>query len=212
MMQNETTNSLPVKTARAVSLIFNPLFLPIYGLLIVLFAPTLFWYLPFKVKEILFFIYLINNLLIPVSLIPFFRYRHIISSIVIENRRERVIPLITVSFLYSVTSFIMFRLQIPVFLKAYSYALTILAVTLLVINLKWKISLHSAGAGALTALVLVLSLKMSSGLPFLMIFSILISGIILSSRLRLNTHGPSEVYTGFITGFAVLAACILLFQ
>lgn len=211
-MQNETTKSLPMKTARAVSFIFNPLFMPIYGLLIIFFAPTLFWYLPFKVKEILFFIFIINNLLIPVSLIPFFRYRHIISSIVIENRRERLIPLITVSFLYLVTSFIMFRLQIPVFLKAYSYAITLITIALLVINLKWKISLHSAGAGALTALVLVLSMKLSSGLPLLIILSVLISGIILSSRLRLNTNSPSEVYSGFVTGFVILAACILLFQ
>jgi len=211
-MQKETIEKLPGKLAKTVSILFHPLFMPLYGLLIIFFAPTLFWYLPFRVKEILFFIFLINNVLIPVSLIPFFRYRHIISSMMIENRQERVVPLLTVSFLYLVTSFIMFRLQIPVFLKAYSYSLTILAIALLLISLKWKISLHSAGAGAIASLVLVLSLKMSSGLPFLIMLSVLISGIILSSRLKLNTHSPSEVYTGFITGFAILAAGLLLYQ
>lgn len=211
-MKKVTIESLPGRLAKTVSVLFHPLFIPLYGLVIIFFAPTLFWYLPFKVKEILFFIFLINNVLIPVSLIPFFRYRHIISSVGIENRQERVVPLLTVSCLYLITSFIMYRLQIPVFLKAYSYSLSLLAIALLLISLKWKISLHSAGAGALTSLVMVLSLKMSSGLPFLIMLSVLISGIILSSRLKLNTHSPAEVYTGFITGFAIPAAGLLLFQ
>jgi hypothetical protein len=212
MMQNETVNNPGVKTAKIVSYLFHPLFIPVYGLLIVFFAPTLFWYMPFRVKEILFFIFVINNILIPVSLIPLFRYRHIISSVAIEERKERTIPLITVSLLYIVTSVIMYSLQIPVFLKAYSYSLSALSLVLLLINLRWKISLYSAAAGAFTALVMILSIKMSFGLPGLIILSFIFSGVIISSRLLLNAHRPAEVYPGFITGFFVIAGGLLLLQ
>ena len=211
-MERENTRNLPVTTAKAVSLLFHPLVIPLYGLLVIFFSPTLFQYLPVKVKEILFFIFLINNILIPVSLVPFFRYWHYFTPAKTEEKREKLIPLITVSFLYLITSIIMFRLHIPVFLKVYSYSLTILSVVLFVLSLRMKISLHSAGGGALTALVMALSLKMSSGLPFLTVTSILLSGIILSSRLKLNIHKPSEVYTGFLIGFVILATGLLFFQ
>lgn len=211
-MQNETVNNIQEKSAKIISYLFHPLFIPVYGLLVIFFSPTLFWYMPFRVKELLFFIFVINNILIPVSLIPLFRYRHIISSVSIDDRRERIIPLITVSLLYVVTSVIMFSLQIPLFLKAYSYSLSALSIVLLIMNLKWKISLYSAASGSFTALVMILSIKMSYGLPGLMIMSFLLSGIILSSRLRLNAHRPSEVYPGFVSGFLVMTGGMLLFQ
>jgi hypothetical protein len=211
-MDQEKKYNIQVKTAKVISVIFHPLFIPLYGLMIIFFSPTLFQYLPFRVKEILFFIFAVNNLLIPVSLIPFFRYRHLMASSGSGEKGEKIIPLSTVSLLFLVTSFIMFRLHIPVFLKAYSYSLTFLSIFLLIINLKWDISLHSAGGGALTALVIVLSLRMSSGLPWLIVSSLLVSGIILSSRLKLNIHKPSEVYSGFLLGFVIVSAVLFLLQ
>jgi len=185
-METKKTTDIQVIAAKIISLVFHPLFIPLYGLIIIFTAPTLFWYLPLKVKKILLLILLTNNILIPVSLMPFFRYRNIISSWVVEKRSERVIPLHSVAILYSVTSFIMFRLQIPIFVKTYIFSTSFLALTVLVINLWWKISLHSAGAGALIGIVIALSLKMSVPLTWFLIPAVLIAGLVLSSRLKLN--------------------------
>jgi hypothetical protein len=211
-MEQDKRNELRGKAARIISVTFHPLLMPIYGLLVIFFAPTLFWYLPLRVKEILFFIFLINNVLIPVSLLPFLKYRNLISSWVIEDRSERVVPLLIVSLLYSVTSFIMFRLQIPVFVKAYTYSLALLAIVLLIINLSWKISLHSAGAGAITAVVFVLSIKMGVPLPLQTALAIILSGIVMSARLLMNSNEPKQVYGGFITGFIIQGSFMLIFQ
>jgi len=211
-MEQDKRKDFKENAAKIISISFHPLLMPLYGLLVIFFAPTLFWYLPIRVKEILFFIFLINNVLIPLSLLPFLRYRNIISSWVIEERRERVIPLLASSLLYSVTSFLMFRLQIPVFVKAYTYSLAVLAVILLIINLSWKISLHSAGAGAMSALIFVLSVKMGVPLPFQLAATLLLSGVVMSARMMLNSHEPKQVYGGFITGFFVQGLLMLLFQ
>jgi hypothetical protein len=80
----------------------------------------------------------------------------------------------------------MFRLQIPIFVKTYIFSTSFLALTVLVINLWWKISLHSAGAGALIGIVIALSLKMSVPLTWFLIPAVLIAGLVLSSRLKLN--------------------------
>jgi hypothetical protein len=197
--------------AKIISIIFHPLFIPLYGMLIIFTAPTLFWYIPLKVKKILLLVIITNNILIPVSLLPFFRYRNIISSWIIETRKERILPLMTVSFFYSITSVIMYRLQIPVFLKSYVLSTSILAITVTIITFWWKISLHSVGTGALAGIVIILSLNMKVPLTWFLIPVILITGLILSSRLKLNTHNPPEVYLGFFTGFVIMNLCMLLF-
>jgi hypothetical protein len=211
-MEQGKSMNLKEKAARIVSITFHPLLIPVYGLLVIFFAPTLFWYLPFRVKEILFFIFLINNVLIPLSLMPFLRYRNIISSWLIEERHERIIPLLVVSLLYSITSFIMYRLQIPVFVKAYTYSLAILSVVLLIINFSWKISLHSAGAGAVTALIFVLSFKMGVQLPVQTASILLLSGAVMSARLKMQSHEPKEVYVGFIAGLVIQGSFMILLQ
>jgi hypothetical protein len=210
-METKKTTDIQVTAAKIISLVFHPLFIPLYGLIIIFTAPTLFWYLPLKVKKILLLILLTNNILIPVSLMPFFRYRNIISSWVVEKRSERVIPLLSVAILYSVTSFIMFRLQIPIFVKTYIFSTSFLALTVLVIDLWWKISLHSAGAGALIGIVIALSLKMSVPLTWFLIPAVLIAGLVLSSRLKLNSHDSAQVYIGFLTGLTSMSLFMLFF-
>ena len=179
-MATEKLNNLPDSTAKIISIVFHPLFIPLYGMIIIFSAPTLFGYLPFKVKKILLFIVLVNNVLIPLSLMPYYKFRNIISSWSIENRKERFIPLIITSIFYSVTSILVYRFQIPFFLKSFLFALSFVAITVTLINFLWKVSIHSAGAGVLTALVLIMALKMYSPLD-------LVSGLSAYSR-RIGTY------------------------
>jgi len=197
--------------AKIVSVIFHPLFMPVFGVVIIFSSPTLFGYLPFTVKKLLFFIIIINNVLLPLSLLPFFKYRNIISSWSVEKRRERVIPLLLTTLLYAATSYIVFRFPIPVFLKSFIFATFFLSLIVTIINLWWKISLHSVGVGALTALVLILSLKMYSPLLWYLILIIIVGGLVLSSRLKLNSHNPQQVWIGFLTGNICLGLFLWFF-
>jgi hypothetical protein len=44
-----------------------------------------------------------------------------------------------------------------------------------------------------------------------MISAIIISGMVLSSRLWLNSHSPKEVWLGYLVGTAGLALLLLIF-
>jgi hypothetical protein len=211
-MENEKSDNVQITAAKVISWIFHPLFIPLYGLLIIFAAPTLFWYLPFKVKKILFLVLMTNNVLIPLSLIPFLRYRKLIGSWSVEKRKERIIPLIAVLILYSITTFIMVGLQIPVFVKGFFISTSFLILIVLVITFWWKISLHSAGAGALLGIVVTLSLRMSASLTWFLIPAVLISGMVLASRLKLNMNNPGQVYIGFFAGLAEMSLFLILFQ
>lgn len=210
-METEKTGNISDTFARIISIVFHPLFMPVYGLLIIFSAPTLFGYLPFQVKKLLLLIVVINNVLLPFSLMPFFIHRNIISSWTIENRRERIIPLMLTTLLYSATSFIIFRLPIPLFLKTFIMSTFFISIVVTVINFWWKISLHSTAAGAVIALILILSFKMYTPLIGYLVISIIAGGLVLSSRLRLNYHNPLQVWMGFLAGFFGLALFMMLF-
>lgn len=197
--------------AKIASVVFHPLLMPLYGMLIIFSAPTLLGYLPFPVKRLLVLIILINNVILPASLLPFFKYRQVITSWSIDIRSERIIPLLITTLLYASTSYIIHRLPVPVFIKSFILAAFILSLVVTVITFWWKISLHSVGAGALIGLVLVLSFRMYTPLVWYLVSSIVTGGILLSSRLSLNIHSPWQVWAGLLTGLAGLVVVIYLF-
>ena len=174
--------------------------MPLYGMVIIFSAPTLFGYLPFSLKKLLFLIMLVNNVLLPFSLLPFFIHRQIISSWTLSERKDRNIPLILTTLLYGTTSYIVFKFPIPFFFKSFIFATAILSLLVTVINFRWKISLHSVGAGALIAIVLILSVKMLAPMEWYLIAAIIAAGLTLSSRLMLNQHNPQQVWVGLVHG------------
>lgn len=210
-MKSEKTISIDDRLAQIVSTIFHPLLIPFYGLLIIFTAPSLYGFLPFQVKKILFIIVLVDNIIMPLMLITYFKFRNLISSWTVEDRRERIIPLITTSFFYSFTVYLTYKFHIPFFIKSFIICSAILVIAVTIINFWYKISVHSTGAGAMTALVLMLSLRMQAPLTWLMILVILGSGLVMSSRLWLNAHTPGEVWWGFLLGLSGTCLCLGLF-
>jgi hypothetical protein len=210
-MKNSGSADFYNKLARTISIICHPLLLPLYGIAIIFTAPTLYNYIPFEVKRLVILIVLVNNVLLPLSLIPFFIHSRMISSWSMYERQDRVIPLIINSTFYIITSYILFRFTVPHFLKSYILAIASLSLVATLINLRWKISLHSVGAGLLLSIVLMLSIKMDTPLIWYIIPSAIAAGLVLSSRLQLNYHNPGQVWCGFFAGLLGFSILIMLF-
>ena len=211
-MNNSRSADFFDKLARTISVIFHPILIPLYGLVIIFFSPTLYNYLPFEVKKRLILIVLVNNVLVTLSLIPFFVHNNMISSWFMNERKDRNIPLIISTILYGVTTYLIFRFQVPYFLKSFFFAFAFLSLIATLINFWWKISLHSIGAGSIVALVLILSFRMYTPLLWYLIPSIIAGGLILTARLQLDLHNPRQVWSGLLTGFAVFSLILILFQ
>ena len=211
MMDTGKTDNILTLMAKAISVAFHPLFMPLYGIVIIFSTPTLFGYLPFSVKRLLFLIIMINNVFLPLSLIPYLRYRNHITSWTIDNRRERMLPIFITTILYAATSYIIIRYPVPAFIKTFIFGVFIISLSVTTLNMWWKISIHSTAAGALAALVIVLSFKMNSPLLWPLLIVIVSAGLILSSRLKLNVHNPAEVWLGFFLGFFGLGLVMWFF-
>jgi len=210
LMTNQTKD-FSGSLSKIASIVFHPLLMPVYGLSIIFYAPTLFGYLPFEVKKILLLVILVNNVFLPIALMPFLYNRKIISTWTIDDRKERRIPLMLTTILYASTCYIIFKFPIPFFLKSFIYTSFFISLMVTIINFWWKISLHAVGAGALLATVLYLSVKMNAPLDWYLVSVILAAGLVMSSRLKLNYHNPQQVWFGYLAGFLGLFGFMMLF-
>jgi len=214
-MTNYSDNS-PLKLASQIlSIIFFPGFLPIYGLLIIFNAPTLFSYeLAARygsLKGIILLLAFVNMTVVPVAFMPLLKYRKVISSFSMDTRTDRIIPMAIGSLMYIITTIIFYSFQIPGIIKSFILASTIIALLILIITLKWKISIHSAGLGSLLAAVMALSIRTYSDLTRIWVILIIFSGLVMAARLYLNSHKPSQVYSGFALGFIIMWFTMVIF-
>lgn len=193
--------------SKAVSVIFHPLFIPVYGLLMIFSAQSPFAYIPFGVKKLMFLIIVINNVMLPLASIPLLMQFNFVSSWSLPEREERAVPMIITTILYATTSYIIHRFPLPQFFKEYFFSVFMLSLILTIVNFRWKISLHSTGAGALTGTILYLTFRMSAPLLWFLVATIFVSGIVMSARLKLGLHTPAQVWGGFFTGLV----CSVLF-
>ena len=193
-----------------ISVLFHPLFIPLYGLIIILSGSSPFGYMPFHVKRLLYLILIVNNILLPLSLLPFLMHLHFISTWTLKEKEDRNVPLLISSILYATSSYLVIKFPIPVFIKIFLISVFFISLVLTIINLKWKISLHATGMGSLISLVFYLAFRMHSPLLWYLVSGFIISGLVLSARLRLGVHSPRQVWYGFFTGY-VTGSLLLVF-
>jgi hypothetical protein len=150
------------------------------------------------------------TLIIPaISVLILLKFKAIYS-VELKRRTERTVPLLIASISYlGLLFFIKPTIIPPVFLYIlYSAALALLSG--LVLNMVFKISLHTLGWGALTATLVSISMGIGTPLlPFIFV-SILLSGIAGYARLMQNAHNQAQVYWGYVAGVSVVLLITVL--
>ena len=189
--------------AQIISILFHPLFLTFYGLLIFFHSGLYISYLPQSMKKWIYIIIAVNTAIVPLSLTPIYLYRKIIASVQMENSHERIIPLIINAFLFYLTYYLLSRYNAPDILRIYILAGAVCIFVAILMSWRWKVSLHMIGIGALTGAVLFVSIRYRVNLNLYLIMLILFSGIVGFSRLFLNAHNPFQVYLGYLVGFFI---------
>lgn len=210
-METKSANKTLEVISNIISVIFHPVFLPVYGFLIIFNAPTFMVHLPTGLKRVIISLATINMTVVPLALMPFLKYRNVIKSYKMDSRQERIIPLSIGAMMYIVTCVIFYSYEIPQLVKSFTLAASLTSVLILLITFRWKISAHAAGMGALLATVIVLSIKMMANLSVLWIPVLLFSGLVLSARMILKSHNPSQIYAGYIVGFIPVFTVMMIF-
>lgn len=199
--------------ARFLSVLFHPLLMPTY-----LFAIVLYWLpesvltFPMDKRWILLAFIGFTTFLIPgLGTYAMMRYG-LVNSMQLGDRAQRRFPLIFTTLCYATITYL-FQRNIQ-FGELFYYLMMLITASVFVtyvVSLFWKISAHSMGLGGLIGLLVFMNVLLpESGLIYLIVLFILISGAVMSARLALDEHTPPQVYTGIVTGFLV-GGCMALF-
>ncbi len=196
------------------SWVFLPLFMPTYGILLAMYIPSMpkdishvsMYFLAPEMKTRLLLLFFLFSAVAPGLSFVALHKKKVISTIDIENQRERRIPLL-VMMAYSLVLFLLFFVKAPdAALPIAFYALPlsgfIVTAAFMGINRWIKISLHAGGAGILVGFLFAFFLEQQTFALWILPAAILASGLTISARLFLNKHRPIEVYTGWT--FAVI--------
>ena len=203
--------------AKIVSFIFHPLFIIGYVLaLVMVINPYLFYIQEPKVKGLFLISTFMLTTFFPILSISMMRALGLIKNFKLEDRRERIGPMIVTSVFY-LWLFLNIK-DNPGIPGAFSFFVLGCIIGLFLaffINNFQKISLHGVAAGGFLMGMLIIGSKFSYGyfllpIPYIGTYSInivllyvvilMIGGMILSSRLVLRAHSKHELYGGFFIG------------
>jgi hypothetical protein len=193
------------RVLKIISLLFHPLFFPVYTLLALLFFP---WYLasllPLPAKLMMMGTVVLTTVLVPLLFIYVLYRKKIIRSLYLESRPERIYPLLTVAVCYYITYYLLKEYPVSMLFSYYMLGCTFLAILSLILTFYMKISLHMVGTGGFLGMLTGLALNFSYPLAGAITGMILVCGLVGYIRLKTNSHKPSEVYAGFLVGAVVM--------
>jgi hypothetical protein len=198
------------RISKVISYLYHPLLIPTLGMLVLFNSGTYLSYLPFDMKKWLLVIIFLCTCLVPLAFIPILLYRRIIMDAKMDLRKERYVPLALSLILFIFCYYLLRRVSMPHMYHSFLLANLLALLTTLLITIRYKISIHMVGAGGMVALIGYLAFSLQTDLQFYLGISVVLAGLTGTARLVLKAHSPDEIYSGFLTGFAVMLLTLML--
>jgi hypothetical protein len=191
-----------MKTAANIaSIIFHPLLMVPYGILLALNYTYLAIYsqtMKFHLAGSVF----LCTAVIPGLFILLMIKQGAAADMELTNRRERTLPYLILIASNIACLFYLFKMEMPFWLLSLFAGICLALFIALFINFVWKISAHAIGVGGLLGAVMgVAHIQMLN--PYKLFICILLAaGIVCTARIILQKHTPMQAYAGFVLGFA----------
>ena len=201
-----------MRAAQIVSFVFHPLLLTTYLVLL------LGWWMPamllVRQEHLLTFVAFIFGItfVLPALNVLVFRQVGLIASWKMGTKQERILPFIFNSIVYMLIAILLiYRVHLSTNFAKLMLIIAVLAATGTLCTLFLKVSIHSLGWAGLVGIVLPLNSAIHGTLLPTAVL-IVIAGLVMSARLKLNAHTPREVMIGGLAGFVIgIAGMSILF-
>ena len=202
---------MQVKSAKIISILFHPILMPFIGIITILKSGAYIVYIDSRWANIILLVVFVLTIVLPLCLLPFYYYSKMIGNIRMKNSRERIVPYFITFILFYAAHFIVKKLPVNYFYSVYLFAAAVSVLLVIIISYFWKISTHMVGIGGLAGLIFSLSFRMTVNMMGILIIAIVIAGLMGASRLKLNSHNPLQIYSGFLLGFITIGFFCMFF-
>ena len=197
-----------ILTARLLSMLFTPFYLPIVGItLLFLFSYLNMFPWSYKI-QVLLMVY-VFTIMLPTLLIHVYRRYQGWNLIELGHREKRMIPYVLSIICYFTCVYVMERLHMPHFMGSIIVAALAVQIVCALINVWWKISTHTAAIGGVAGSLFAFSYYLGFNPVWWLCLVIIVAGMVGSSRMILRQHSLSQVVGGFAVGFICATLAIL---
>ncbi|MBE6196675.1 MAG: hypothetical protein E7137_06225 [Rikenellaceae bacterium] len=194
------------RLAHLLSTLLHPFFVPLYALLVLLSGSLLLT----STKLYLVGVILLYTFALPTFMLLLLRHLGHLSGYRIDNRRERILPLMLGTLSYLLCALTLLKLPVAMLLHKMMFGAALCQLFCLLVTLRWKISLHLTAQGGLVAFFSILTIAGNGRMLLPLLFSVLCSGLLSSARLYLGCHNGWQVLAGFMSGFLIMFLTVLL--
>ena len=204
-MQNISTNqriNFATVTAKIISYIFHPLFIPTYVFfwLLIRFPYQFAGITPMALFARKITVFWMTAFFPAFSVFLLWRLKFI-DNIMLRTQKERIAPyMITMIFYWWMWYLSRNFTDQPMVLKFFFLSIFFATILGLVLNNFFKISMHGMGVGGLLVFIIITNFYYHTYLGIDIAIVTLITGIVCTARLILWEHNNFEVYSGLIVG------------
>lgn len=194
-----------LRLASIISAVFHPMIMP---LACVFVAANFDWYVrgvsPPGQMRLVFLIIFLSTVAFPGINILLLRWYGVVTSLEMPKRKERAGPYISSAFFFGLGYYLLRKANLPDVIYSILFGCILALILVMIINFVWKISAHATGVFGLVGTTAGLFAAHSFDNVLLFCSVVMIGALVMTSRLVLKAHVPSQVYAGAILGFLCL--------
>ena len=185
--------------ARFFSTVFRPSYYPTVGTFILLNFTYLSIF-PWGIKFSLLAVVYLFTFCLPALGIFIYRSLHGWSAFELRKRHKRAFPYIINICCYLCLMHIFYVTHMPRFLMAIVGISLLIQCVCVVVNLWWKVSMHSAGSGGVIGALVAYAAIFGFNPIWWLSLAIFVSGCVMTSRMVLRQHTLGQVLGGTLIG------------
>ena len=177
--------------------------MPLAGIFILLSYGGWLSMLPTASKTTIYLTVLVTTLILPSAIMPVLLRTKVITNYQLTDKTERRIPLLLIALLYLIGAFTLQRVDAPVILSLFLNGSSMVVLAVAIFNWRWEISIHMAGIGGLTGMVLAITMRWMLNEQRIIAILFLVAGLTGYARLKDDDHSPAQVYIGYLLGLGI---------
>ena len=185
--------------ARIFSTVFRPSYYPTVGTFILL-SFTYLSLFPWMFKLWVLALVYLFTFCMPALGIYIYRRIHGWSAIELRKRHKRAVPYIINICCYLCLMHIFYVTHMPHFMMAIVGISLLIQCVCIVVNLWWKVSMHSAGSGGVIGALIAYAAIFGFNPIWWLCGAIFVSGCVMTSRMVLRQHTLGQVLGGTLIG------------
>ena len=182
---------------------FNPLLVPTFGFMLLFLSGFYSTMLTSDARRFILLVIFFSTATLPMLSVAILALNSKFNFLMTESK-DRILPLLMTSVYYYIGFILLGRIHFLTMFKLFMIGSVLVIIALLFISFKWKISIHMAAVGAITATFFAVSFRTGMNPVWALVALVVVSGLIGTARLVLNKNSLLQVAAGYVLGFIIL--------